>query len=212
MSKGRAILNQIPTLLLDVVVPYACFQLLKKLGLSDSAALCWTAIFPGVKVAFDLLRSRKLDIVACVVIWEICLTLALNALFHNARLILLKGPVQVAALGLACIASLPLKSPLAQFLARMFTHKALHVGGEEIQDLKEAHPDRFRTVTLAWGLVSIADAIVRTILIFTLSTATYLIVSRLVQTVYFTGLGLWTFRYIRRGLPVADGVAVQNVD
>ena len=198
MTTAHTVLKQLPTILLDMVAPYVCFLLLKRAGQSDSNALAWTAIFPGFKVAYDLVRSRKIDVVGCVVIWEICLTLTLNALFHNPRLILLKGPVQVAALGLACLASLAMRSPLASVAAQLLTHKALHVGGENVGDLQSASPTRLRTVTIVWALVSLVDAAVRAALIFALPVAVYLIASRVVQTLYFTGLGFWTFRYLRQ--------------
>jgi len=200
MVKSRSIVRQLPTVLLDMVAPYVCFLLLKRLGLSDANALAWTAVFPGLKVAYDLVRSRRLDVVGCVVIWEICLTLTLTALFHDARLILLKGPVQVAALGLACLVSLAFRSPLASTIAQLFTHKALHVGGENVGDLKAADPVRLRTVTVIWALASLADAVLRTVMIFTMPIPAYIVASRLVQSLYFTGLGVWTFGYLRAGI------------
>ena len=181
MVTSRSIVRQLPTILLDMVAPYVSFVLLTRMGLSDSNALAWTAVFPGCKVAYDLLRSRKLDIIGCVVIWEICLTLTLNALFHNARLILLKGPIQVAALGLACLVSLAFKSPLASTLAQIFTHKALSVAGEHVGDLRGSDPSRLRKVTFIWAVVSILDAVVRTAMIFAMPVPAYIIVSRVMQ-------------------------------
>ena len=199
MDKLRSIARQLPTVLLDMVAPYVCYLFLKRQGLSDANALAWTAVFPGFKVAFDLIRSRRIDVVGCVVIWEVVLTVTLTALFHNARLILLKGPVQVAALGLACLVSLAFRSPLASMLAQLFTHKALHVGDQHIGDLKSADPRRLRTVTIIWALASLVDAVLRTAMIFSMPIPAYIVASRIVQTFYFTGLGVWTFGYLRAG-------------
>lgn len=198
MTILRALARQFPTLFFDGVLPYICFLLLKRSGLSDSNALAWTALFPGLKVTFDLARSRRIDVVGCVVIWEICLTLALNALFHNARLILLKGPIQVAALGIACLTSIAFRLPLASTVAQLFASRSVSVAGSAV-DFTAADPNRLRTVTLAWATVSLIDAALRTVLIFALPTAIYLPVSRMVQWIYFTGLGLWTIGYLRQG-------------
>jgi hypothetical protein len=181
----------------NIVVPFVGYQLLTHCGLSQVAALVWVSCIPGTRLVIDWVRTRRIDLVSCVVLWEILLTLVVAGAFHSARLLLLKGPIQVAALGMACLISVCLKLPIGQIAARFIRGRSMHIGGASIEHLGNAHADRLRLVTLVWGVVSMADAVVRAAMIFALSPGTYMLISRALQAAYLGLLGAWTLRYLR---------------
>jgi hypothetical protein len=197
MQFAKPQLSQIPSLIANLLLPFVSYTLLRHSGFSDSNALVITAVFPGLKVTFDLAKSRRVDVLGCIVLWEIALVVILNACFHNARLILLKGPIQVAVVGVACFVSLVARFPLAGIVALLLRSPALHIGGNDGGMLRSASPRQLRIVTMAFGVASIVDAVVRSFLIFSLTTGVYIIVSRVIQWIFFGSLFVWTLAFLR---------------
>ncbi|MGO8674029.1 MAG: VC0807 family protein [Capsulimonadaceae bacterium] len=178
----------------NVILPYVCFVILKKAGLSDTHALIAVSVFPALKVLWDWVRSRTVDVLGCIVLWELVLLAFVGLTFHNPRLLLLKGPIQVTALGVVCLFSLAVRRPLAGVAARFVGNPALNFGGANISHFRDAEPERLRRVTLAWGLLCLVDAAGRTAMIFTMPVGPCLLVSRVFHVAVFASLSVWTFR------------------
>lgn len=191
----------------NVLLPFAVYRALMHAGTGSLVALSVSTLLPVLKIVWGWARMRSVDLLSCFVILEVSMAIALSFLFHNARLMLLKGPVQAAALGLLCLGSVAVKRPLGIWLSRIFAGKFARIGLSQLDTAEYAHADAWRRVTVLWGVACILDAAVRVVLVFTLSVDYCLMTSRVFQSAFFALLGLATLKAFRKPEAVQPGNA-----
>jgi len=184
------------TLGLDIVGPLVTFQLLRAFGVSEVWSLVLSGTLPAIGVAFDWIRWRTLEVVGVIVLSGITLSVVLALVSNDPKVVLLEGALITGAFGIACLASLAWRRPIIFFFAQAFNGGRHSVEGAEM----DADFDRYsearafwRTVTIVWGAVNIAEALARVVVVEQVSTGTALTINRTVPWLIFSGLFAWTY-------------------
>lgn len=189
-------LGMLRTLGLDLVGPLLTFQLLRSQGLSEVWSLVLSGTLPAIGVAFDWIRWRTLEVIGVIVLSGIALSIVLALISNDPKIVLLEGAMITAAFGIACLVSVRWRRPMIFYFAQAFNGGRHSVEGAEMDtDYNNYSEARsfWRTVTIVWGVVNIAEALVRVVVVERVSTATALTVNRTVPWLIFAGLFAWTY-------------------
>jgi hypothetical protein len=182
----------------DVAGPLAAYPLLRSAGLSAVSALVLSGIFPGVAVVGGLVRRRRVDAVGVLVLAGIAVGSVLGLVSGNARLVLMEGSVPTAVFGLLCLASLWSVRPLIyRFALQLIGEDTPR--GREFESLWRYPGFRhvFRLFTVVWGVVYLAEAAARIVIVETTSTGTALAVSKVMPYAVAALLVGWMVLYGR---------------
>lgn len=191
--------------LLDVAlnagIPWLLYHLTKRyISTSEATALAIAATFPLAKSVVELLRRRRLDPIAILVLLGILVS-GVGVLFGGSpRLLLLRESLFTGALGLVCFGSLFLPRPLMFYFGRHF------MAGDDPERRREFDaswhrpgvPFVHRLITGVWGVAFVGEFGIRALLIYSLPTPWVLILSPLILGVVTIGTFVWTFAYVRR--------------
>ncbi len=182
----------------DVAGPLVAYALLRSAGQGAVPALVLSGALPAVGVMAGLIRHRHLDIVGVLVLAGIAVGTVLGLVSGNARLVLIEGSVPTAVFGIVCLGSLWSQRPLIFRFALEF------MGGDTPrgQDFESlwCYPSfrhAFRLFTVVWGVVYLAEAAARVIIVETTSTATALTVSKVMPYAVGAALAGWMTVYGR---------------
>jgi hypothetical protein len=164
----RRIVAALPYLL-DLVVPLVSYYALTAAGLSSFWALVAGGSLTGVSSVANTIRRRRLDGLGLLVIAEIGLGLALIATTRDPRLVLARGSLYLALAGIWVLASAFTRHPVTIDATRPFAARKGERGLVAFEWLT-ANSDRFlrihRRVSAVWGLMFIAYAAVRIVIIY----------------------------------------------
>ena len=163
-----------PSILINGVAPYLIYFVLHhQFQVADLPALLATSIPPLLNALVGIVRWRRIDFLAGFVLFTISLAVALVALGGDPRLYLIRESFITAGIGLAFILSNSLPRPLGFFFARYFMAGNDRARVAWVNDRWQGsagfrHAIRFSN--LIRGLGFVLEAVVRTYLVFTLST------------------------------------------
>lgn len=190
----------IRTLLVNALAPYLIYVLLKG-HVSNFAALIGSAIPPLLESIWSLIKRRRMDVMAILVLGGIVLSLLLMLVGGNARLLLVRESLITGLIGLIFLGSLILPKPLIFYLAR-------EMNGGDSPENSERWEQRWqqagwfrrgmRLMTGVWGLGTVLEAIVRIWMAETLPIQHFLAISPFVQYGIIGGMILWNVWYVRR--------------
>jgi hypothetical protein len=183
----------------DIAGPYVAYSLLRSAGQSAVSALVLSGVLPAVGVIAGAIRHRRVDTVGIVVLAGIVVGTVLGLLSGNPRLVLIEGSVPTAVFGLVCLASLRAQRPLIYRFALEFIGPDTPKG-RDFESLWRHQGFRhvFRLYTVVWGVVYLAEAAARVIIVETTSTSTALAVSKVMPYVVAGALVAWMVAYGRR--------------
>jgi hypothetical protein len=175
------------------------YSLLRSAGQSAVSALVLSGILPAVGVIAGAIRHRRVDTVGIVVLAGIVVGTVLGLLSGDPRLVLIEGSVPTAVFGLVCLASLRAQRPLIYRFALEFIGPDTPKG-RDFESLWRHQGFRhvFRLYTAVWGVVYLAEAAARVIIVETTSTSTALAVSKVMPYVVAGALVAWMVAYGRR--------------
>lgn len=155
----------LPTVLLNVVAPFAAYQVLTAHGVSEVNALSVASVFPLAAVITAAVHSRRLEWIGVLSVASIALGLASALILHDPHVLLVKDSLITGALGLAFLGSLLARWPLTFVFARQFAPGT----ARELDQRWSSSPGfraRMRRMTVVWGLGMLGEATVRVILAF----------------------------------------------
>jgi hypothetical protein len=183
----------------DIAGPYVAYSLLRSAGQSAVSALVLSGILPAVGVIAGVIRHRRVDTVGIVVLAGIVVGTVLGLLSGNPRLVLIEGSVPTAVFGLVCLASLRAQRPLIYRFALEFIGPDTPKG-RDFESLWRHQGFRhvFRLYTVVWGVVYLAEAAARIVIVETTSTSTALAVSKVMPYAVAAALVGWMVAYGRR--------------
>ncbi|MGI8690608.1 MAG: VC0807 family protein [Thermomicrobiales bacterium] len=189
---GRSMLRSLlPNLVINGVLPVVLYQLLKRNGVATVPALVAGSIFPLGYTLWSWVRTRHLNFIAGISLFFIVLSAAASLISGSTRFTLLKESFFTGLFGLVLLGSLLTARPLMFYMARSFS-----TGGDP--ERQRQWDDRWqypgfqhamRVMTVIWGVMFVADALIRVGLVFVLSTSVFLVVSQ----VLFYGMFALTF-------------------
>jgi hypothetical protein len=160
-----------PTLAVDVVAPIAVFTLLQARGAPPIWALAGGALPPILNNMRVWLESRRLEPLGIMIVAFGLIGVVASLVSGNLFFSLIKDSFLTGAFGLIFLGSLLLARPLMFYVIRQFV-----AGGDEvrIQAWKglwryAAFRTALRRLTIIWGLVYLAEALIRIPLALTLA-------------------------------------------
>lgn len=100
-------------LILDVAVPVGSYYLLKNgFGMSTMAALGWSSVVPAVRTVWSVVKERKANALAGLILFVNVVGLALSLVAGDPRLMLAKDSGVSSAIGIGILVSVKLGKPM----------------------------------------------------------------------------------------------------
>jgi hypothetical protein len=184
---------------INAVAPFMIYTALRRYTtLPELLALAATGLPPLLDALVGIVRRRRVDFMAGLVLCTIGLSLALVVLGGDPRLYLVRESLVSAGVALAFLVSLLFRKPLGYYFARFFMSGNDPARMAWVDQLWE-EAALFRTVvrvnTLVWGVGLLLEAVLRTYLVYTLTVAQFLVVSPFVFWGCWGVLMLFSFGY-----------------
>jgi hypothetical protein len=195
----------------NLVLPFVAYTLAKP-HLGEVRAIMASSVPPIVWSLVEFARHRRVDALSILVLSGIALSLLAFAFGGSAKLLLLRESLVTGLIGLIFLGSVPLGRPLILVLARAAVARRSAEEQAALETVGDT-PGFRRTMTvltLVWGAGFVAETCLRMVLVFTLPTGRFLIVSPILGYGTYGLLMLWTFLYARerkqrpREAPVPD--------
>ena len=190
---GRA--GLLRDVLVNAVLPYATFLLLRHYGVATVHALVAGAVFPMASTVVAFVRERRVQALGIIVLAATAASVVGALVFTSPYLALLKGSFITGLVGLVFGASLFARRPLVFHLS--LTGK--DAAARQYRELLWADVPEFRRVmrqlTAIWAVGLIAEATLRVVLIPLLPIAVFLPVSETMWIAFMTLLMAWSWRY-----------------
>lgn len=185
----------------DVGAPIGCYYLLRSLGFSSLTALAAGAVLPALAAAWQLATKRRVDPVAALVIVTMVLSILLALWSHSSQFLLAKEGLLTGLWGLAFVASVAFRRPIAFSVARPLMEGRRAFAAQSWDDLWADEP-AFRRIwrvsTLVWGGALLADAVIRVLMAYLLPVDQVLWLGGLLWPVTFVVINVITNLYYRR--------------
>jgi hypothetical protein len=170
--RARGIAGVLPYIL-DIIVPLASYYGLTSAGLSAF----WSVVIGGALTAIvsliNTIRRGKIDSLGVLVIAGIVLGLALDLTVHSARFTLARGSLFVALAGIWILVSAFTGRPLTVDATKPFAARKGGQNGLDAVEWLTENSRRYirihRWVSGVWGVMFVAYAVVRVIIIFSVS-------------------------------------------
>lgn len=192
----------------DIAGPLVAYSMLRSAGQSQVSALILSGAFPALGILVGVIRHRRVDTIGVLVLAGIAVGTVLGLLSGSPRLVLAEGSVPTAVFGLLCLGSLWARRPLIYRFAIEFIGAGTP-RGREFESLWQypAFRHSFRLYTLVWGVVYLAEAVARVVIIETTSTSTALSVSKVMPHVVAGALIAWMTAHGRRARRAGERIA-----
>jgi hypothetical protein len=191
----------------EVLGPYLVYLVLHRWGgLSNLAALVAAAVASALLVVVSVVRTRQISPFAAVVFLTLVLGIAISLWTGDARLTLARDAVISGGLGLAMLISLATR-PLMFSLMWSLRADAGNLGQRWLEVPPETRR-RMRVVTGAWGVGLITDAVVRVILVWSLTVEEAATAVTALTLVTVALLVLWMRWYLTAGTTIATSQVV----
>ena len=148
---------------------------------------------------YHIVKHRKADAFGLFMLTAFVLSLLAFLLGGNEKLILMRESLVTGILGLIFIGSLFYSKPLIYHFAIRFSSNDESEQKGKFANNWEYSYFRFviRLMTAVWGIALLAEAVIKTILVYELSISAFLAIS---QIIFYSVLGvtiLWTVIYRR---------------
>ena len=152
----------------DLVLPLALYYGMRWAGADPWLALMLGAVGPLVRIAVNTARTRRIDRLGVFTLSILALGTAVGMFSADPRLLLARESWLTALVGIWILMSLAGRRPVLfeATIAVMPTGAAAQ--WEQDWDTSPFFRRVFRTMTLAWGLAFILDAVARVIMAYTL--------------------------------------------
>jgi hypothetical protein len=181
--------RQVGTLAFDVAAPTALYYLLHGIGASNLAALSIAAILPALAALYKLAVKRQVDALALVVLATIVVSLVTSVIAHSPRFLLARDGLVTGLWGFWFIATLRARRPAAFLFARPLMEGRRVFGSKSWDSLWQTEA-QFRRIwqvsTVIWGLATLADAVIRIVMAYSLP----------VEVVPALGAALWPVTFV----------------
>ena len=198
-AKRQIFRSVLMSVCLNGLLPLALFTLGKSI-MPEVPALTIAVAIPACGNLLLSLRERRVDVFGSFLLCGVLLSLTAVLLGGDTRLLLLRDAVTTCIMGMAMLISLLLPRPLIYYFAARFEAgddpEAQHRFAE-----KWIRPRFRRTMyllTTTWGCALLAEALIRSVLVFHVSTTTFLMISPVIQYGIIGGTIVWTVWYVRK--------------
>ncbi|MQS12817.1 hypothetical protein F7Q99_11060 [Streptomyces kaniharaensis] len=210
--KGKAAaLGWIISIAFNVVAPILIYNQLHDHGYNESTAILLSGLGPVVDSVIYLAWHRRIDEFAVVSLVFVGLSLVVALIGpQDPRMLLAKDSFVSGLLGVLYLASLAAPRPIMFFFGRKFATDGTpemiawwnsmwqYPGFRQVQ----------RNLTIVWGGVFVLEAVLRIVLVYTLSHGTVVTVNNILPYAVIGGLVYWTIAYAKRASARGRAAAV----
>ncbi|MGW1004793.1 VC0807 family protein [Streptomyces sp. NPDC002520] len=179
-TKNPSVLDNFKPLLLDVGLPLGSYYLFKDaLGMSTFAALAWSSVVPAVRTVWGLVRERRTNGLAGLILVVNVLSLLLSFVSGDPRLMLAKDGAVSSTVALGVLVSVALGRPMMTAGMKPFLVKgdaAKEAAWERLASGAAVHSAAFlrkeRTFSVVWGVALLAECVARVVGAYTIPVDT----------------------------------------
>ncbi|MFI1027430.1 VC0807 family protein [Streptomyces sp. NPDC020951] len=190
-------LNAFAPLIVDVAVPLGSYYLFKSaFGMSTFAALAWSSVVPAGRTLWSAVRERTVNGLAGLILVVNVVGLVLSFLSGDPRLMLAKDSGVSSTVGIGILVSVALGRPMMTAGLKPFLVKGDAVREAAWERLESgasvASADfrrRERAFSVVWGVVLLAECVVRVVGAYTVPVDTMVWLGSVVMVVAI-GLGI----------------------
>jgi len=166
--------GQLGGLAFDIGAPIGAYYALHAAGVSNLVALAAGAVLPATGAAVTLLRTRRVNLVALLVLATMAMSILVSVVAHSPRFLLAKDGLMTGLWGLWFMATVATTRPAALVFARplMEGRRIFQAPSWDVLWVREPGFRRiWRTSTVIWGAALIVDSVIRVIMSYTLPIA-----------------------------------------
>ncbi|MBG7697023.1 hypothetical protein HCJ76_02625 [Streptomyces sp. MC1] len=181
-NQGRkpSVLDNFKPLLIDVALPLGSYYLFKDtLGMSTFAALAWSSVVPAVRTVWGLVRERRTNALAGLILVVNVVSLLLGFVSGDPRLMLAKDSGVSSTVAIGILVSVRLGKPMMTAGMKPFVVKGDAAREAAWQRLvsgaaaeSAAFRSRERAFSVVWGLALLAECVVRVVGAYTVPVDT----------------------------------------
>ncbi|GGS14514.1 MULTISPECIES: VC0807 family protein [Streptomyces] len=173
-------LDNFKPLLIDVAVPLGSYYLFKEaFGMSTFAALAWSSVVPAVRTAWALVKERRTNALAVLILTVNVVSLLLSFVSGDPRLMLAKDSGVSSTVAIGILVSVGLGKPMMTEAMKPFLVKGDPAREAAFRRLvsgaaagSAAFRRRERVFSVVWGLVLLAECVVRAVGAYTVPVDT----------------------------------------
>ncbi|SFL15332.1 hypothetical protein SAMN03159341_103504 [Paenibacillus sp. 1_12] len=196
MNRKKIIQNMIISLLINGGLPLLVYTILEG-HTTDVMALSLAAIIPLLDTFYHILKYRKLDVFAAFMATGFILSAGAVLLGGDQQLILLRDSFVTGIMGLIFLVSLLFPKPIIYHFAFRFV-------ASNNEDQKKAFAENWnfayarkvmRIMTAGWGIALLGEAVIKVIMVYSMSVTAFLALSHLVMYGIIGLAILWTYLY-----------------
>jgi intracellular septation protein A len=197
-NRRQAAANILFTIAVNGFLPYFAYSWLKH-EIPSLTALLIATLLPMIEHVVIFVKRRTLDAFGILMLGTFMLGVSLSIAGGDEKLVLLRESFVTSAVGGVFLLSLLFRRPLIYHLAKRF------MAGKSAAALEErwAVPYIrfvFRLMTAVWGVLLLAESIIRVMLVYRLSTEQFLAVSPVLFYGVIGAAIVWTVGYRRHAL------------
>lgn len=185
-------------LLRDVGVPMAAYYGLHAAGASDLVALGAGTVLSGVFVIAEIVRKRRLDPFAAVIMAGFVVGLVLTFVSGDARFVLAKDSFTTGLIGAAFLVSTAIGRPLIYVSAQRGMSAEAAAAFRERYRTNPQMRRALHTLSVVWGAGLCAEATLRVVLVYHLPISTMVWLSTVMMVATFGALIAITLAVVRR--------------
>lgn len=179
-KQNPGVLDHLRPLLLDVALPLGTYYLFEDgLGASTVAALAWSSVVPAARTVRGLVRERRANALALLVLAVNVVSLLVSSVAGDPRLMLAKDGAVSSTLGIGILLSLRLGRPMMSAAMMPFLVKgdpAKEAAWQRLVSGASARSAAFRqrekAFSAVWGLALLAECVARVVGAYTVPVDT----------------------------------------
>ncbi|MBL1074809.1 hypothetical protein JK358_10425 [Nocardia sp. 2] len=186
---------------LDLVVPMSAYYLMHWQGYSDFAALLGGMIAAAAIVGIGMIRARRVDGFAMIILAGFAIGLAGAMVSGDARLMIVRDSFGTASVGIAFLVSALIGRPLIYAAARraVGTTDPAHVAAMEAAYNTDPWVRRMHArLTMLWGTALTGEAVARIVLAYQLPVSTMAWLSTVLMAATVGACAVITMRVVKR--------------
>ncbi|MFI1052259.1 VC0807 family protein [Streptomyces griseoruber] len=191
VAQGRKKTNAFAPLLMDVAVPIGSYYLFKSaFGMSTFAALAWSSVGPAVRTVWSVVKERKANGLAGLILVVNVVGLLLSFVAGDPRLMLAKDSAVSSTVGIGILVSVWLGRPMMTAGLKPFLVKGKAdreaawerlLSGGSVRSAAFLRAERVYSVV--WGVVLLAECVVRLVGAYTVPVDTMVWLGSVVMVV-----------------------------
>lgn len=179
------------SIMINAGLPFLTYRILSN-HISNVTALIIAALIPFAVSIWSLIRTKKIDAFATFILVGLVLGILAAIIGGDEKFILLRNSIVTGIMGGVFIVSFLFPKPLIYYFALRFSDDK----EEAATHWKYPNYRRvMRLMTFVWGMCLLLEAVVKVMLVYTLSVSQFLIVAPIFTYVIIGLTIFWTIKY-----------------